>query len=170
MVIDPYNWLNLSHQKRGSHPAWVSIKLLNKWERRTLHKNTCHPQMIFHGTFRPIRKQPGSEGHPPAMFLRLMPHQDTPHNHIYVHQMAFKTHPDKKNIPQCFIPRRPCKHENRVNMHCNCSKTRLYMPAYAFQRHTHTRIIHHHQWGRNSPWGLFTHRSVMGCDKPLVTP
>ena len=36
----------------------------------------------------------GNDGHPTAVFLRLLPPQDTPHDHIHGNQMALKMNPD----------------------------------------------------------------------------
>ena len=62
--------------------------------------------MLLPGPFRPIREQPGTEGHRPAVFLRLLPSQNTPHNCRHAHQMVFKTHSEWKNRHQCCIPTR----------------------------------------------------------------
>ena len=52
--------------------------------------------MLLTGTFKTIRKQPVNEGHPIDVFLRNLPPQDTPQDFSHEHQMAFKTHPDRK--------------------------------------------------------------------------
>ena len=94
LVIAPNNWLIMSYQKCESRPAWGSIKILNRRERRTLYQKTCNPQLLFPRTFRTIREQPITEGHPPTMFLRILPPQDTPHDFSHAHKMAFKTNSD----------------------------------------------------------------------------
>ena len=82
--------------------------------------------------------------------------------------MAFKTHLDRENRPWYCIPTRPWKCKNCVNMHRNLRRTSLYLPVPELRHHTHTRIIHHHQWGRNISWERSPCRHVMGSNKPPV--
>ena len=56
------------------------------------------------------------------MFLRIMPHQDTPHDCSHAHQMAFKSQSDRRNIPWCCIPMHPRKRSNIINMNWYCRK------------------------------------------------
>ena len=134
----------------------------------TLYQNTRNPRLIFTRTFRSIREQPSTEGHPTNMFLRILPPQDTPHDFIHAHQMAFKTHPDGENIPWCFIPVRPHKRTDSVDMHRNFRKTIIYLSAYDLWHHTCTIRIYHHQWGINRPWERSPLIHVMGRVKPTV--
>ena len=54
-----------------------------------------HPQLLLTDPLKPVREQPGTERHPPAMFLRLLPPQDTTHNCIHAPN-SLQTNPDRK--------------------------------------------------------------------------
>ena len=105
----------------------------------------CHPRLLFPRSFRTICKHPSDEGYSPDMFLHMMPPQVTPPDCSHAHQMDFQTYPERENIPGCCIPARPQKCANIINKHFNCSKTRLSMPLYALQKHTHTSKLYNHQ-------------------------
>ena len=168
MVIAPNNWLIASHRKCGSCPAWGSITILNRQEGTTLYQKTCNPQLLFPVTFRTICEQPSTEGHPPTIFLRILPTKDTTHYCSHAHQMALKTHPDRENRPRWCILTRPHKHTNSINMHRNCRKTSLSLYAPSLWHHTRTSRIYHHQWGSNQPWGKSPRRHVMRREKSTV--
>ena len=58
-----------------------------------------NPRLNFPRTFRTIREQPNTKGNPTTTFIRIMYPQDTPHNCIHAHQMAFQNYPYReKNL------------------------------------------------------------------------
>ena len=135
----------MSYQKRRSRPAWGSRKIINRQEGRTLYQKTYNPQLLFTGTFRTIREQPNTEGQPSTIFLQILPPQDIPHYYSHTHQMDLKTHPDRKNRPQCCIPARPHKFTDSSNMHRYCNKNSFSLSALTLWHHTRaSRIYHHH--------------------------
>ena len=149
MAIDPPNWLNPSHQKWRSRPTWGSRTIINELERITIHLKTRHPRLLLTRPFRTIHEKLGTKGHPAAVFLRLLPPQNTPHDCSHAHQMELKTHPSRENRPQCCILTRLRKCANCVHMHCSCRKPSLSLHAYSFRHHTRNSRIHHHKWGSN---------------------
>ena len=153
--IAPNNWLTMSHKKGRSRTAWGSRTILNRRESRMLYQKTRNPRLIFPRNFRTNCEQPITKGHPLTMFLRILPPQDTPHDCSHLHKMAFKTHPDRENIPWYCIPARTCKCTDSSDMHHNSGKTILYLSAPSVWHHTCTRIIYHHHWGINQTWGQY---------------
>ena len=102
------------------------------------------------------------------MFLQIIPPQDTPHDCRHAHQMALKTHPDRKNRPRCSIPARLHKRTDISNMHRYCGKTSLSMSVPELWHHTQISRIYHQQWGRNRPWEKYPRRHAVVRDKPTV--
>ena len=97
MSVAHHNGLNPSHKKYRSRTAWGSRTLINKREKRALHQKMRHPQLLLPGIHRTICKNPGTEVHPPAMFIYIMTPQDSPHDWIHALQLDIKAHPDREN-------------------------------------------------------------------------
>ena len=93
--------------------------MINKREGRTLRQKTRDPLLIIPRPLRTVGKQPSPTGVTPSMLLWFLPAQDSTHDLCNVKQMANKTNPHWKNRPGRSLPQNTCKHEHRIDMHCD---------------------------------------------------